>query len=87
MPECIHEIELASCGVCRPRPSESPVIRPERSWGPWFTARFDGHCAGCDDPVGPGDLIRSDGSGGWLCTDCGHVSYSPRIVRVTGDLL
>jgi hypothetical protein len=41
------------------------------NYGPWFPARFDGDCDGCGGPFDEGDQIRSDGEGGWLCSDCG----------------
>jgi len=41
-------------------------------FGPWFTAQFGGPCYGCGDPVIPGNSIRSDGQGGWLCQSCGQ---------------
>jgi hypothetical protein len=41
--------------------------------GPWVTASYDGHCAGCDDEIKRGSDIRSDGEGGWLCLTCGTV--------------
>lgn len=40
-------------------------------YGPWFDASFPGECAGCWDAVDPGDRIRTDGEGGYLCEDCG----------------
>lgn len=41
-------------------------------YGPWFEARYEGECAGCWCILDPGDLIRADGSGGYLCEDCGE---------------
>lgn len=41
------------------------------SYGPWITARLDGYCDACGDPIVEGDEIRSDGDGGWLCQPCG----------------
>jgi hypothetical protein len=40
---------------------------------PWTDAEFAGVCAGdsCGLEIHPGDRIQSDGSGGWLCGDCG----------------
>jgi hypothetical protein len=38
---------------------------------PWVPARLDGKCAGCGDPIKPGDEIQADGDGGWVCRDCG----------------
>ena len=36
-----------------------------------FPARYDGDCDACGYPFDAGDMIRSDGEGGWLCEDCG----------------
>jgi hypothetical protein len=41
-------------------------------YGPWFPAGHPGACdGGCGGEIVPGDLIRADGAGGWLCRDCG----------------
>ena len=40
--------------------------------GPWFQASYDSDCDGCGEPITEGDTIRSDGEGGWLCTECGE---------------
>jgi hypothetical protein len=70
MAECIHEIELAACGFCTPR---EPAARDNTRFGPWFAARLETPCDGdCDGLIEPGDMIRSDGAGGWLCDDCGR---------------
>lgn len=70
MAECIHEIEEATCGVCTPRKRPLP---PSGGFGPWFPASFDGDCDGpCTGEIKAGDVIRSDGEGGWLCGDCGR---------------
>jgi hypothetical protein len=69
------------CGHCHPERLPQPQIPqavrnrmgPERSgYGPWFTAAFDGGCDGCGEQIEAGDEIRSDGEGGWLCSDCGE---------------
>lgn len=92
MPECKHEIEIASCGVCTPRvapdqPDLPHTWRPDSSWGTWLTARYDGICTGCDGPIEIGDQIRSSGARGWLCADCGDAYGGPRVVRVNRELL
>lgn len=67
MPECKHEMEEATCGVCTP-PGR---VSGRRRFGPWFAAQFGGHCAGCQAELEQGEMIRSDGDGGWLCGTCG----------------
>jgi hypothetical protein len=40
--------------------------------GPWFRAGYDAECDGmCGGSILEGDQIRADGTGGWLCEDCG----------------
>lgn len=39
--------------------------------GPWLAAAYHGSCADCGDDIGPDDMIRADGEGGYLCEDCG----------------
>jgi hypothetical protein len=84
MPECIHEIEIATCGDCTPPPR---TWRPEDGWGAWVTAKYHSFCAGCDRPIEPGDQIRSDGAAGWLCVTCGSAAGGPHTITVAGGLL
>lgn len=64
------ELPKASCSHCTGRGEEVPdEAMPER--GPWFSARFEGWCCNCGQPVDPGDQIRADGLGGYLCHECG----------------
>lgn len=72
MPLCDHLIERRDCADCqqaasqrRARPAQDP------DYGPWFQAQFPGYCDGCGEPIEPGDQIRADGRGGWICEDCG----------------
>lgn len=41
-------------------------------YGPWVTAVYRGRCDECGGTIIPGDEIRSDGDGGWLCYICGE---------------
>ena len=50
---------------------EQPDVDPS-GFGPWFEAQYDGECAGCWGAIDSGDRIRADGSGGYLCDDCGE---------------
>lgn len=80
MAECIHELDPASCAVCNgadKRAAEREAFRStaERGvYGPWFTAKYDGMCAGCFEDIEPGDTIRADGDGCYLCSGCGETS-------------
>jgi hypothetical protein len=69
MAECKHFVEISDCGDCSP-----PAGRPPspQLWGPWFTAARHGECDGCGDGIFPGDEIRADGDGGYLCRQCGY---------------
>lgn len=65
-----YDLPVEMCGHCtgaeaRARAEEQPRERQER--GPWFTAEFWGKCAGCGDIIRPGDVIRADGQGGYVC--------------------
>ncbi|MEU4578977.1 hypothetical protein [Nonomuraea sp. NPDC023979] len=56
--------QRAHCrGMTEPAP-ERPRSRP------WFPAAFPGCCAECLDTFDEGDLIRSDGAGGWIADCC-----------------
>jgi hypothetical protein len=70
MAECKHLIDPAeACGTCHP-PAGRP-LSPEL-WGPPFMASYHSECAGCGDGIAPGDTIRADGLGDYLCSDCGQ---------------
>lgn len=72
------DLPVSSCGHCngavRREQAQERGEQAGRSegWGVWFTAGRHGRCAGpCDEPVKPGDRIRADGEGGYLCEVCG----------------
>jgi hypothetical protein len=58
--------------AARSRQSPARFMADANGYGPWFTAGFGGGCSGCCGVITEGDTIRADGSGGWLCTDCGE---------------
>jgi hypothetical protein len=60
----------AHCKGLNPTPA-APRGHQSGDLGPWISARYEGRCAGCGDDINPGDTIRADGQGGWLCHDCG----------------
>lgn len=47
-------------------PAPTPV------YGRWFQAAWPGQCADCDEPIQPGDEIRSDGAGGYSGRCCDY---------------
>lgn len=59
------------------RASDFQQTRPARKetgtaeCGPWIVAQFDSNCDSCAMGIITGSDIRSDGRGGWLCTECG----------------
>ncbi len=69
MAYCIHDLDSAACGTCNPlvRKASAPEL-----WGSWFGAAYGGECEGCGDGIAPGDRIRADGEGGYLCSACGY---------------
>lgn len=89
MAECKHLIDPASaCLDCHP----PAVPLPGSSlWGPFFQASYEGECDHCGDDIYPGDAIRADGEGGWLCETCGDdgqvAESAPPPVPVTVDTL
>lgn len=71
---CIHELLIDQCALCRPRPAPVSTVDPfdvpdER--GPWFEAAWENTCSECGRETLPGDEIRADGHGGYLCGGCG----------------
>lgn len=70
-------------------------IVPDRSaaFGPWFTATYGGDCDGCGGEIVPGDEIRADGHGGWLCSECGadpdpeYTEASRQFIRDNDELM
>lgn len=75
---CIHDLDPATCSVCNGAEKRQQAQRPFTSaaergvYGPWFTARFPGMCTGCPADIRPGDTIRADGDGLYLCEECGE---------------
>jgi predicted RNA-binding Zn-ribbon protein involved in translation (DUF1610 family) len=54
----------------------------------WHAARSAcGNCPECGRALLAGDIIRHDGTGGYLCSDCGDTGPGVHVVRVRGDLL
>jgi len=74
----LTDLLVRDCGHCRGIAAEPDTPASARPWtwpdaaltGPATTARFSGWCAGCDDPIEPGQQIHSDGHGGWVCAGC-----------------
>lgn len=64
---CRHELIKDQCGLCTPRraPRSADPFAVAVEKGPWFPARFDSECSGCDGAIWEGEDIRADGSGGW----------------------
>jgi hypothetical protein len=64
------DLLVRECAHCKPRASLPP--RDTSLFGRWFEAGHDSDCDGeCGGEIEAGDMIRSDGEGGWLCTSCG----------------
>lgn len=66
----LYDLPAEMCAHCtgaeaRARAEEKPEVRQAR--GDWFEARYPGECATCGDPIRPGDVIRADGRGGYVC--------------------
>lgn len=61
---CIHELHPDACAVCNGMDARR---RPQI---PGFTARYAGQCPACLEVISPGDLIRSDGDGGYVHEEC-----------------
>lgn len=66
---CIHDLDPMACAVCNGAEKRAAAAGPER--GPWIIAQFGGFCSGCQLGIDPGDPVRSGGTQGWLCGDCG----------------
>lgn len=64
MADCIHEMPLDWCGICKP-----VELGLALASGPSIRASQDGHCAHCDDEIEEGDSITySNEAGGWCLT-------------------
>lgn len=73
------DLLVESCGHCTGAEAEARAAReeaevarrPATGPGPWFTAQYEGECVCCGDDITPGDTIRADGEGGYVCDECG----------------
>jgi hypothetical protein len=82
---CDHLLEAETCADCNPRPGIT--VSPPPGYGPWFEARHWSLCPGCETTVRPGDMIRADGCGEYLCSHCGASGPGVSTVRVSGNML
>lgn len=53
-------IPVGRCAHCEQEPAYKGL----------FEARYHSHCVECDGRISPGDMIASDGVGGYLCVEC-----------------
>jgi hypothetical protein len=70
------DLPVASCAHCkaggRVLPAEIEMTEAGPARGPWITAQYSGRCVlNRGHQIKPGDQIRSDGEGAWLCASCG----------------
>lgn len=69
---CIHDMLPGSCTICLPKPPPALFAQPSGAIrGAWFTATYAGQCDDCGSHIFPGEQIRADGEGGWICESCG----------------
>lgn len=65
-----------SCAHCTGRTGEKQIqcfqLNEDIQLGPWIDARYHGECSSCSRRIRPGDRIRADGTGGWICEGCGQ---------------
>jgi hypothetical protein len=67
----LTDLPPAMCAHCRQPAPARRAPRPSSRYGPWFPAGYRGRCADCDSGLDPGDRIRANGHGGYLCQHCG----------------
>lgn len=68
-PRCDRtDLPVSMCAHCR---GHDVTPSTARDYEPLFTARYDGRCAECDDPIDAGERIAplADGSG-YIHEDC-----------------
>jgi hypothetical protein len=86
---CKHLIDTGAsvCIDCLPVGRMVSHEQDPSMFGPWFTAQFDGHCAGCGEEILSGDEIRADGQHGWLGRCCGEPARPLPYVPDPKDIL
>lgn len=68
----LTELPVTDCACRNCRNLPDPIVEEKGELGPWFAARFEGRCAGCEERFDGGDPIRADGTGyGYLAECCG----------------
>jgi hypothetical protein len=70
----VTDLPPEMCAHCRKLPPLPTDVfdEPAEAPPPWFLARYDGRCVSCGHWIEGGiDEIRSDGSGGYVCRECG----------------
>lgn len=64
--DCIHGLgPVSACVLCNGRAKREEAERWEV--GHWFTARYAGTCARCQDSFEPGDRIGVTDRGEYIC--------------------
>lgn len=65
----LTDLIKGQCAHCRPALTQESAVFPAAP--PWVTAQYHGRCsANRRHLIEPGDQIRSDGQGGWICACC-----------------
>ena len=65
----LTDLDVTMCAHCLGHEEERATSAEDFTDRPWFTARYEGRCAGCGEPFHPGDLIRM-ASVGWIADCC-----------------
>lgn len=66
----LTELRITECGHCKGLRSAEEEARGERTHRTRFRAHHPGYCASCDTEFAAGELIRSDGHGGFVGDGC-----------------
>lgn len=54
IPDCIHELPLDQCSLCKAKPAYT---------GPFWDAKYEQMCPKCLNVIGVGDRVRWDDDG------------------------
>ncbi len=66
MSECVHGLDTAWCAICKHGPSRPELVTIQAT----FSAKYVGHCNGCDLPIQVDQVVHKLSTGQYVHQEC-----------------